>query len=228
MPSPIPLRRIFALQERKLREYFSLNKARLASQRATLFYVIQNNGLQCLNGAYLSEVDEELGEILLGSDFSKGTAEFRLPIISVPTGESIQQLRARIGQQDFSSNVRGNYGHRCCFPGCTVHEDSFLIASHIARWADVPELRGKTGNGLCFCLMHDRAFERGMFIITSDLKVAVNKRQSMVINSAWCTDHLFPYEGQKIHCGKITPLKEALRLHWERTDFSPNLIQSMQ
>lgn len=73
------------------------------------------------------------------------------------TGERIRELRVREGQQRFSDNVRGNYSGRCCFPHCPIVEQHFLIGAHIARWSDVPHLRGKVSNGLCFCLMHDKA-----------------------------------------------------------------------
>jgi hypothetical protein len=220
-PKPIPLRDIFAQHDSVLRAYFTSNDNRPRKQKRRLFYVIQSGRLQCLNGAYLSEVDDELASLILGSDYSLGTDVSRPPTIDVQTGERIRELRVREGQQRFSENVRANYSGRCCFPHCSISEQQFLIGAHIARWADVPILRGSVSNGLCFCLMHDKAFEKGLFTITRDYRIAVNKTHEVVLNSAWCSEALVPFDSQPISCGAILPLEEAIKLHWSRTGFAP-------
>jgi putative restriction endonuclease len=220
-PTPISLPDVFAQQDTVLRNYFTTNHDKPKRQKRRLFYVIQAGRLQCLNGAYLSEVDDELASILLGSDYSSGTDSSRPSIIDVQTGERIKELRVREGQQRFSDNVRGNYSGRCCFPQCPIVEQQFLIGAHIARWADVPHLRGNVSNGLCFCLMHDKAFEKGLFTITKDYRIAVNKTHNVVLNSDWCAESLLPFDSQAISCGAILPLEEAIKLHWTRTGFTP-------
>lgn len=220
-PKPFFLRDVFLQQDVLLRNYFRRNKAKLAKHKCLLFYVIQAGRLQCLNGAYLSEVDDELASLLLGSDYTTGTDAARPPLIDVQTGERIQVLRVREGQQVFSEEVRANYGSRCCFPDCSIAERQFLVGAHIARWADAPHLRGSIANGLCLCLMHDKAFEGGLFTITADYKVAVNKGSKTFQNSRWCADNLLPHDGQPISCGVVTPLVKALELHWARIGLTP-------
>jgi hypothetical protein len=63
LDDPMPLRDVFRRREAKLRSYFTGN--RTASRKERLFYVIQGGRLQCLNGAYLSEVSGELARLLL-------------------------------------------------------------------------------------------------------------------------------------------------------------------
>lgn len=215
----IKLDEIFAVQEIKLREYFRRNKARSKTDKERLFFVEQANRLQCLNGAYLSLVSDELANIILGSDFSMTGEERRPDAISVATGEQIRQIRSRLGQGDFSESVCNNYSCACCFPGCDVKEKGFLVGAHIARWADAPELRGETANGLCLCLMHDRAFESGLFTLTSDGRIWVNDGKAR--NSKWATENLVPYQYQPIKQGRIAPAVEALRKHWKRVRCIP-------
>jgi len=221
-PKPIPLRELFSQQDAALRGYFYRNRAKPAGQKRRLFYVLQGGRIQCLNGAYLSEVDEELAGILLGPDYSsEEPPASRPPVVHVKTGERIQELRTRVGQKIFSDNVRANYNHRCCFPECSVAEREFLRAAHVARWADAPELRGIVSNGVCLCLMHDKAFEEGFFTITGDLRVAVNRDNRAAMRSAWCAEYVLPYDGQVIRRGPVAISEEALRRHWERIGFRP-------
>ena len=219
-PKPIGLRDVFTQQDEGLRSYFERNKSRPRSQKRRLFYVIQSSRLQCLNGAYLSEVDDELAHLLLGPDYSGETEQSRPNAVDVRTAERLRELRVREGQQKFSDNVRDNYGAECCFPCCTIVDRHFLVGAHIARWADAPELRGSTANGLCFCLMHDRAFEKGLFTVAADFKVVVKTNDDFVKSSKWCATNLIPFSGLPIKCGRILPTESALRLHWARTGFT--------
>ncbi len=145
------------------------------------------------------------------------------PLIgNVETGEGLLQASYRKGQQDFSDNVCLNYSNRCCFPHCPIDEPTFLIGSHIARWSDVEKLRGKLSNGLCLCLMHDKAFESGFFTLTKDLCVAVNKNNQTAITSKWCEKCVLPYDGIPIRCGSVKPSEEALSYHWGKIGFTPD------
>lgn len=215
-PEQINLQDVFDRQEVALRNYFENNKLLPSKEKKRLFYVIQSGRLQCLNGAYLSEVGNTLAQILLGNEFNPQTKTEKT-IVEVTTGEAIRNLGIRVGQAEFSNRVRDNYDRKCCFPGCSIAEDKFIIGAHIARWADAPELRGQVSNGLCLCLMHDKAFESGYFTISEEYTIVVNREQ--VYNSAWCIDNLLPYEGMKIKLGLIPPSDEALLHHWIRTNF---------
>jgi putative restriction endonuclease len=219
---PVLLQDIFAQRGDSLREYYEHNRARPSEERYLLFFVIQGGRLQRQNGAYLSPVDDELSEILLGSD-RPSVGPTRQSIIDVSTGERIVEMRARLGQQRFSRAVRENYGNKCCFPGCNISDRIFLVGSHIARWADVPALRGNPSNGLCLCLIHDRAFELGVFTVSSDYRVVINRRYQTLITGSWYENGMLPAEGQRIHTGKIAPSKDALQYHWARIDLAREL-----
>jgi putative restriction endonuclease len=160
----------------------------------------------------LSEVDLELSQIILGLGIekeSKGASA-----IDVGTRFSIAMMRIR--QNEFSKAVRQNYEHRCCFPGCSVSDDRFLVGAHIARWSDVPELRGEISNGLCFCLMHDRAFEQGLFTIDDYQRVRVLSRS---YGSDWAKTEIMLFDSEPIRIGRVEPSEEALLHHWMRVGF---------
>jgi hypothetical protein len=217
----IRLADVFTNRDEKLRKYFLANKNREPSKKRRLFYVIQTNRLQCLNGAYLSEVDNELADILLQSAYSySGKPSLdRRPEKKVHTTEQLKELWVRIGQAQFSEQVRDNYGHSCCFPGCHIKDDRFLVAGHIARWVDDTELRGQTSNGICLCLLHDKAFEIGLFTLTLDYLIWVNKEK--VATNSWAEQNLLPYHGVAINFGKLLPAENAIRQHWARHRLLP-------
>lgn len=183
-----------------------------------IFYTIQSSRLQCLNGGYLSEVDETLLDIILDN-----TEEFDEEIspvgLSVPTSVAIKQIKVRVGHARFSTNVKNNYNSQCCFPDCKISDREFLVASHIARWADNIEKRGDISNGLCLCPIHDRAFELGYFSLDDNFRVCVEKRSD---HSQIYKEYISRYIGMSISKGRIEPDREALEEHRRRCNISDN------
>ena len=217
LDDPVLLKDVFRRQDTELRNYFMGNKA--ASRKERLFYVIQGGRLQCLNGAYLSEVSGKLARILL--DRTEDIPQLSPRVVrKVSTDERLRQLLTRVGQREFSDIVRANYGSRCCFPDCDVAERTFLRGAHIARWADEPDRRGVVSNGLCLCLMHDQAFERGLFTVDLEHRIWVDPAKAN--RSPWATAHLVPYHGGDLRFGAVPPSEEALLQHWERTSCYPS------
>jgi putative restriction endonuclease len=217
---PIPLSQVFKERDRELRHFFAENRTKPKSSKELIFFVVQENRLQCLNGAYLSKLNSELASIILGPSFGGTRSEYLAGTVSARTDEQVAQLKIRLGQHLFSSNVRSNYGHRCCFPECQVGEDELLVGAHIARWSDAIDLRGQTANGLCLCLFHDRAFELGFFTLTISGRVSVNPDR--IRSSPWAKQYVLPYHGRTIAVGPIMPAMEALKQHWSRIGFRPD------
>lgn len=219
-PSPIDLRTTFINNDKSLRNYFLNNKQLQDQQRERLFYVIQAGRLQCLNGAYLSEISQELFGILFDTPDSYTVNLQPMSLIKeVDTSEALRQLKTRVGQRAFSNNVCQNYNNRCCFPECEIDERSFLIGAHIARWSENEELRGDVSNGLCLCLMHDKAFEKGLF--TLDLDYKIWSEGVKLEESEWGKDNITPHIGEQIDLGESLPSHHALQEHWERVSLYP-------
>jgi hypothetical protein len=204
-------------QQAALLVYFSENKSKKPKAKERLFYVLQAGRLQCLNGAYLSFLSDRLVEILFGFHADTTAAEVVIQT-SAPVGTALRSAAVRVGQQKFSENVKANFSGRCCFPDCPVSDSRFLIGAHIARWTDVAELRGKTENGLCLCVFHDRAFEIGAFVFDQDLKVELHKCDN---NAEWVQKLISYGVGKPIKTSTIVPTTEILSHHWKRHGFAP-------
>lgn len=208
---PIRLAEVFERRRAELETYFDVNKTR--STKSNIFYVRQSGRLQCLNGAYLSEVDQELFAALFGIDPTARVGT-RASFVSVETGQQLSWVGTRLGQAAFSREIRKLYGHACCFPSCEVRDGRFLVASHIARWSDNQGLRGQLGNGLCLCLIHDKAFEIGLFSLDEECRVIVHPNTRS--GTAALDRSLAQAHGHKITCGNVVPMSEALAEHRAR------------
>jgi putative restriction endonuclease len=215
---PISLEEVFAARQSELAKYFDDNKAS-GSEKRNIFFVRQSGRLQCLNGAYLSDVDDDLLRALFDSNVSKPDAGDLSATVSVETGSQLATIRVRLGQSEFARRIKEQYGHLCCFPSCGVKDPRFLVASHIARWSDNEKLRGHLGNGLCLCLVHDRAFELGLFTLDEHYRVYVNPKERLGPSSVVLD--LIKVSGQRITLPRVPPLDDALLEHWIRTDMSP-------
>lgn len=210
--TPIQLSEFFQSNDQELREYFTSNK-RIRTYKKRLFYVIQSGRLQCLNGAYFSEFDERLVD-LLTSQIDIHLQEGQ----TVITGDTLAELRTRIGHRQFAENVKRNFNYKCCFPGCEIHGRGFLVSGHIARWADNHELRGNTQNGLCLCLLHDRAFEKGHFTLDQEFNIKII--EDNLNHNEWLSSFLNKGKGQPIKSRTLDPMIEALRKHWKRIGYN--------
>ncbi|MBN1204175.1 MAG: HNH endonuclease [Myxococcaceae bacterium] len=74
----------------------------------------------------------------------------------------------------FAAQVKANYGTACAM--CGITEQDFLVAGHIVAWAEDTKNRLNPANGLCLCVLHDRAFERGYLIIDEGFYIRMNRR----------------------------------------------------
>lgn len=109
--------------------------------------------------------DEDLPEIFIDMAIQDSKLVFR----DIDTTEVVKQVRQRIGQDRLRQLTLENYGHQCAL--CDICDSSFLIASHIVRWADDENARGKLSNLICLCKFHDALFEIGYFFFTDDFRI---------------------------------------------------------
>ena len=214
----IHLNELFSSRRLELEQYLVHNNARHADKKR-VFYIKQGGRLQCLNGAYLSEVEDELLTALFGSegelvDHTSGTI-----VISVPTSSQFSTVRSRRGQKTFSDEIKKAYAYQCCFPGCPVSDVRFLVAAHIARWCDNEALRGHIANGLCFCILHDKAFELGAFTLDAQFRILINPKERET--NSWLLRELAAFHGKGISLADIPPSIDALMEHWNRVGIKP-------
>lgn len=209
----IALSEFFESHNQELRDYFAVNKPR-KNNKKRLFYVIQNSVLQCLNGAYFSEFDEVLIDLLTLQIENNQNLNQQ----DVITGESLTKMRTRIGHKQFAENVKRNFNYQCCYPNCEIHGSGYLVSGHITRWADNVGLRGNTQNGLCLCLLHDKAFEKGYFTISRDFKVKII--EDNLEENDWLRIFLTQGNEMSIKPRNIDPAVEAIEGHWLRIGYN--------
>lgn len=213
--APIKLDTVFSKYRGQLIMYLE----GLSNTPTNRFFVYQSGRLQCLNGAYLSKCDEELLSFILNKQAGSNDTLSPSPPSMSSTAEIWGKVRQRIGQRAFAEAVKKNYHFKCCFPSCNIDDPQFLIGSHIARWVDNPDMRGQTSNGLCLCVLHDKAFENGYFSLDDDLRVVISKNPEIQKSTVF-SEYIRPFNNYKIKCAEITPNKEALKEHRFRCNIS--------
>lgn len=136
----------------------------------------------------------------------------RLLIGTIPTGDEQAINRRRRGQERIRILTLLNYSGQCAL--CNVTDESFLVASHIVRWADEVNARGNLANVICLCRIHDALFEGGYISLADDLTVLTKSE----VNSSFLQLILKMTEQFKMP-EHHHPLPVFLRKHRERTGF---------
>jgi len=135
--------------------------------------------------------------------------------LSLPTGPTTQArlVLTRLSQSFFRRAVLASYGSACCL--CGLDLPPLLVASPIKPWAVSAEARTDPENGLCLCVLHDKAYDRGLLSVTTDYEVIVSpvvqKSRAEFTKSA-----LLAFDKQAIHLpSRFAPKAEYLRWHLE-------------
>ena len=132
------------------------------------------------------------------------------------TGRRLVEEKFRINQDKFRKQVLSAYCNRCCITGINLPE--LLVASHILPWRDYPEYRTDPRNGLCLNSLHDRAFDRGLISVSSELIVAVSPKLQEVAAAKNASDKiqfLVESDGKPItQPEKFAPAPEFLAHHY--------------
>ena len=118
---------------------------------------------------------------------------------------------ARIGQSFFRSVVLVAYEGQCCMTGLSVPE--LLVASHIVPWRIDKNNRVNPRNGLLLSVLHDRAFDIGLFTIDDSLTVRVSRNQ-VEKDDKFFSAAIEMYDSQRIRAPvKFEPEREFLAYH---------------
>ena len=106
-----------------------------------------------------------------------------LVVPDVPVTDAVGTARLRVGTEALRRLTLSNYNGQCAL--CDTTDRQLLVTSHVARWADRPEARGKLSNTICFCTLHDRLFEVGYFGLQDDLTVLRHPRSASTAIRIW-------------------------------------------
>jgi putative restriction endonuclease len=80
-------------------------------------------------------------------------------------------------QASFRKTVLKAYGYQCAV--CNVNNPELLRAAHIIAVVDGGD--ESINNGICLCVNHEIAFDRGILIINTERKVVVNIENNLEI-----------------------------------------------
>lgn len=125
----------------------------------------------------------------------------------------------RLVQNFFRRSVLASYGYKCSFCGLDIRE--LLNASHIIPWSASEELRANPRNGFCLCVIHDRAFDRGLMSVDANSRLLISKRLKKVNPIVLHRVAFLDLEGQRINLpGKFLPDPNCLEYHRRKRFYS--------
>lgn len=123
-----------------------------------------------------------------------------------------RSIKVRLGQRFFRESIMANYRERCCVCGMPIPE--LLIASHIIPWKAREDLRLNPSNGLCLCVLHDKAFDRGLLSIDVDYRVAISSSVQAYSSQEAVYSGLMSYNKRPILLpDRFVPEKSFLQTH---------------
>ena len=162
----------------------------------------------------IAEQSEDAFERLIANKDVATADDVRIP--EGPT-EAIYTRPMRLVQSFFRRAVMSSYRYKCSF--CRLPISALLSASHIIPWSVSVELRADPRNGLCLCSLHDRAFDRGLIAIDSDLCLILSPRLRHKSPTAVHKIALLDLEGARIELPQRFPPKEECLEHHRKSIF---------
>jgi putative restriction endonuclease len=130
----------------------------------------------------------------------------------VPEGkEKMGYVKQRINQNFFREMVLASFDNKCCITGSGI--SCLLTACHIKPWNQDVQNRLNPRNGLCMNGLHHKAFDQGLFTITTNYKILIS--QDLYNYKDPLIEKLFiEYNGKEIKLPqRFFPDKEFLRYH---------------
>lgn len=162
---------------------------------------------QAVVDAIVTSNDISLGALLPTAALVEEEEEF-----DYSAKDKTSLVKIRVGQHFFRRSVLSAYLGRCCITGLT--EPKLLVASHIVPWRTNANHRLNPRNGLCLSVLHDKAFDLGMFTLTPDFKIKTSRHIQTMSNNSFANEWLVKLEGKQIELPeKFRPELEFLDWH---------------
>lgn len=131
----------------------------------------------------------------------------------LPEGKEIDAVvKIRINQSFFREMILASYRSRCAV--CSLPETNLLVAGHIIPWSYNIPLRMNPRNGICMCVLHDRAFDKGLIAISDDYKLLISTSIKRLSNEMAIQRGFLLYEGIEIKLpDRFLPDKQFIEFH---------------
>ena len=121
-------------------------------------------------------------------------------------------VKTRVNQNFFRTVILASYNNSCCITGLSIPE--LLVASHIVPWSVDEKKRMNPHNGLCFNMLHDKAFDKGFITITPEYVVKLSPTLRGLKDKTALDTFFAPYENKSIRLPqRFFPEKAFLKYH---------------
>ncbi|MGD0078825.1 MAG: HNH endonuclease [Sedimentisphaerales bacterium] len=146
--------------------------------------------------------------------FGKEQSHEELPFDpDIPT-EAQKSVRVRLVQSFFRETVLSSYNFSCAI--CRLNLPMLLNASHIIPWSADKTRRADPQNGLSLCVLHDRAFDRGLIAVDDSFRIVLSEKVKVTRAPKLHRVGLLEIEGKKLILpDKFRPDKIAFAYHRE-------------
>lgn len=162
--------------------------------------------LDAAAGAAASRLGVRQDEPSEGGADHAGQEDWRAPT------EATRVVAVRRVQAAFRRAVLAAYDEKCA--ACALGMPELLTAGHIIPWAKDETRRADPSNGIAFCALHERAFDRGLFTVNDDLRIAVSARVRVREPGDVHRAALIEIEGSELRApSRFGPDAEALAYH---------------
>ncbi|SHJ24731.1 putative restriction endonuclease [Mesonia phycicola] len=93
--------------------------------------------------------------------------------------ESKSEIKIRAYQNKLREIVLDNYNSTCAI--CEINKSDLLVCSHIKPWMSDKEERLNPQNAICFCVLHDKMFDKGYFSLDSEYRIVFGPKSDKQI-----------------------------------------------
>ena len=126
--------------------------------------------------------------------------------------EMKRNVKVRLVQHFFRETVLASYDYACAI--CLLSIPEMLNASHIIPWSKSKLRRVDPRNGLSLCVLHDRAFDRGLISIDKDYCVIISTKMKTKRKCQMYEIAFIEMNGKKIKMpDRFSPDQNALDYH---------------
>lgn len=132
---------------------------------------------------------------------------------SIPEGEVKEAIvKVRINQNFFREMILASYNSRCAI--CSLPEANLLVAGHIVPWSVNAIERMNPRNGICMCVLHEKAFDKGLMTINDDYNLQLSKTIIKISHELAIQRGFISYDNLKIKLPeRFIPDKIFLAFH---------------
>lgn len=152
-------------------------------------------------------------ELLLARARGQKELDIVRDLESMPAGkEKEAMVKVRVNQNFFRSMILANYRNACSV--CSIPETRLLIAAHIIPWSVDASLRMNPTNGICMCVLHEKAFDAGLIAVNDDYMLLLSLTIKSLSSSPAIQRGFIVYDGYKLNSpDKFQPEKKFVKYH---------------